>query len=145
MLEAHATHVAERPRLAPEVLLARNTSTRKPERDCLRRDPYASRVIAKPTLTRTADEYLAGNPKIAGVIVKTQTFSGFASVGAFVDYARFIADHHARGGASHWSPIQPSRQSQSSWPATSSAWRCGITRLPRAARTGMAQVGRRAS
>lgn len=48
------------------------------------------------TLTRTADEYLAGHPKIAGVIVETRKFPGFASVGAFADYARFIADHHAR-------------------------------------------------
>ena len=47
------------------------------------------------TLTRTADEYLADHPKIAGVMVETRTFPGFASVGAFADYARFIADHHA--------------------------------------------------
>src|SRR6516162_3628529 len=48
------------------------------------------------TLTRTADDYLVGHPKIAGVMVETRTFPGFASVGAFADYARFIADHHAR-------------------------------------------------
>jgi hypothetical protein len=48
------------------------------------------------TLTRTADDYLVGHPKIASVIVETRTFPGFASVGAFADYARFIADHHAR-------------------------------------------------
>ena len=47
------------------------------------------------TLTRMADEYLAGHPKIAGVMVETRAFPGFASVGAFADYARFIADHHA--------------------------------------------------
>jgi len=47
------------------------------------------------TLTRMADEYLAGHPKIAGVMVETRTFPGFASVGAFADYARFIANHHA--------------------------------------------------
>ena len=47
------------------------------------------------TLTRTADEHLAGHPKIAGVMVETRTFPGFASVGAFADYARFIANHHA--------------------------------------------------
>jgi SpoIIAA-like len=47
-------------------------------------------------LTRTADEHLAGHPKIAGVMVETRTFPGFASVDAFADYARFIADHHAR-------------------------------------------------
>ena len=48
------------------------------------------------TLTQAADAYLVGHPKIAGVMVETQTFPGFASVGAFADYARFIADHHAR-------------------------------------------------
>jgi hypothetical protein len=48
------------------------------------------------TLTRTADEYLAGHPKIAGVMVETRTFPGFASVGAFADYAGFIGNHHAR-------------------------------------------------
>ena len=47
------------------------------------------------TLTRAADEYLADHPKITGVMVETRTFPGFASVGAFADYARFIADHHA--------------------------------------------------
>ena len=47
-------------------------------------------------LTRSADDYLAGHSKIAGVMVETQTFPGFASVGAFADYARFIANHHAR-------------------------------------------------
>jgi hypothetical protein len=46
------------------------------------------------TLTRAADEYLADHSKIAGV-VETRTFPGFASIGAFADYARFIADHHA--------------------------------------------------
>jgi hypothetical protein len=47
------------------------------------------------TLTRTANEYLVDNSKIAGVMVETRTFPGFASVGAFADYARFIANHHA--------------------------------------------------
>jgi hypothetical protein len=47
-------------------------------------------------LTLTADEYLAGHAKISGVMVQTQRFPGFASVGAFADYARFIADHHVR-------------------------------------------------
>ena len=28
-------------------------------------------------------------------MVETRAFPGFASVGAFADYARFIADHHA--------------------------------------------------
>ena len=48
------------------------------------------------TLTRAADEYLASHSKFVGVMVETRTFPGFASVGAFADYARFIADHHAR-------------------------------------------------
>jgi hypothetical protein len=48
------------------------------------------------TLTRAADEYLAGHPRITGVMVETRTFPGFASVGAFADYAGFIAAHHAR-------------------------------------------------
>ena len=48
------------------------------------------------TLTRTADDYLTDHPKITGVTVETRTFPGFASVGAFADYARFIANHHAR-------------------------------------------------
>lgn len=56
--------------------------------------PIAREDVA--TLTRTVDDYLADHPKIAGVMVETQTFPGFASVGAFADYARFIADHHAR-------------------------------------------------
>src|SRR5690242_6449934 len=47
-------------------------------------------------LTRMADEYLAGHAKISGVMVQTQKFPGFASIGAFADYARFIADHRAR-------------------------------------------------
>ena len=48
------------------------------------------------TLTQMADEYLADHPKIACVMVETRTFPGFASIGAFADYARFIADNHAR-------------------------------------------------
>jgi hypothetical protein len=47
-------------------------------------------------LTRTVDEYLAGHAKISGVMVQTQKFPGFASMGALADYARFIADHRAR-------------------------------------------------
>jgi hypothetical protein len=46
-------------------------------------EAHATHVADKAILTRTADGYLAGNPQIAGVIVKTQTFPGFASVGAF--------------------------------------------------------------
>ena len=48
------------------------------------------------TLTRTADEYLADHPKIAGVMVETRAFAGYTSMGAFADYARFIAGHRAR-------------------------------------------------
>jgi hypothetical protein len=56
--------------------------------------PIAREDVA--TLTRTVDEYLADHPKIAGVMVETPSFPGFASIGAFADYARFVADHHAR-------------------------------------------------
>jgi ATP-binding cassette, subfamily B, bacterial HlyB/CyaB len=42
------------------------------------------------TLPRTADEYLADHPKIAGLMVETRTFPGFASIGAFADYARLL-------------------------------------------------------
>jgi SpoIIAA-like len=48
------------------------------------------------TLTDAADEYLASHSKIVGVMVETRTFPGFASVGAFADYAGFITAHHAR-------------------------------------------------
>ena len=48
------------------------------------------------TLTRATDEYLADHSKIAGVMVEMRTFPDFASIGAFADYARFIADHNAR-------------------------------------------------
>ena len=48
------------------------------------------------TLTRAAGEYLADHSKIAGVMVETWAFPGFASVGAFADYARFIADPRPR-------------------------------------------------
>jgi hypothetical protein len=34
------------------------------------------------TLTRTADEYLADHPKIAGVMVETRAFPGYTSVGS---------------------------------------------------------------
>lgn len=48
------------------------------------------------TLARAADEFLAGHPKISGVMIETPTFPGFASVSAFADHVRFVADHHAR-------------------------------------------------
>lgn len=47
-------------------------------------------------LTQTVDGYLTTHPKIDGVMVHTRTFPGFASLGSFADYARFIADHHTR-------------------------------------------------
>ena len=100
------------------------------------------------TLTRAADEYLTGHSKITGVMVETRTFPGFASVSAFAEYARFIADHHAVCGASHWSPTRRSRRSRSSWPIMSSAWRCGTILSPRVRRhwcgsgpEGMTEVG----
>src|SRR5262249_4646115 len=47
-------------------------------------------------LTRTVDDYLTAHPKIDGVMVQTRKFPGFASMGSFADYARFITDHHKK-------------------------------------------------
>src|SRR3954469_6293026 len=47
-------------------------------------------------LTRTVDEYLSTHPRIDGVMIKSETFPGFASMRAFADYTRFIADHHTK-------------------------------------------------
>jgi hypothetical protein len=84
------------------------------------------------TLTRAADEYLADHPKITGVMVATRTFPGFASVGAFADYARFIADHHAhvRRRIGHRFSSRAGRGVH----GQSRRWgcRCGTTRLPMA-------------
>ena len=85
-------------------------------------------------LMRTADEYLAGHPKIAGVTVETRTFPGFASVGAFADYASFIANHHAhvrRVALVTNSALAPVAEFMAN---TSLAWRCGTSGLPRARR-----------
>ena len=95
-------------------------------------------------LTRVADEYLDGHPKIAGVMVETRTFPGFASIGAFADYARFIADHHARGGVSHWSPIQASRQSRISWATNRGGADAALPVCRGRSGTGVAQVALRA-
>jgi hypothetical protein len=56
--------------------------------------PITRENVAK--LKRTAADYLASHPKIAGVMVETRAFPGFTSAGAFVDYVRFIAQHRAR-------------------------------------------------
>jgi SpoIIAA-like len=48
------------------------------------------------TLTRTVDDYLTDHPKIDGVMMQTRTFPGFASMGSFADYARFIADNRRK-------------------------------------------------
>jgi len=48
------------------------------------------------TLTRLVDEYLARHPKIAGVMVETPAFPGYADLAAFADHAHFVAGHHAR-------------------------------------------------
>ena len=86
------------------------------------------------TLTRTADEYLAGHPKIAGVMVETRTFPGFASVGAFADYARFIANHHAhvrRLALVTNSALAPVAEFMANHVV---GMRCGTSGLPRARR-----------
>ena len=56
--------------------------------------PITSEDVAK--LRATADEHLATHQEIAGVMLQTRTFPGFANLTAFADYVRFIADHHAR-------------------------------------------------
>jgi hypothetical protein len=48
------------------------------------------------TLDRTANEYLATHPKIPGVMIQTRTFPGFASIGAFGGYVRFVLGHRTR-------------------------------------------------
>jgi hypothetical protein len=68
-------------------------------------DPITRGDVA--TLMRTEDEYLPGPPKIAGVMEK-RTFPGFASVGAFADYAHSFPITMPAWVALHWSPIQPS-------------------------------------
>ncbi len=83
------------------------------------------------TLTRAADEYLADHPKITGVMVETRTFPGCASVGAFADYARFIADHHAHVRRLALVTDSALARSRSSGPITSCGCRCSTTRLPR--------------
>jgi hypothetical protein len=48
------------------------------------------------TLTKTVDDYLAGHPRVAGVMVETASFPGYAELAAFADHVRFVAEHRAR-------------------------------------------------
>jgi len=63
-------------------------------------------------------------------MVQTRTFPGFASLTAFADYARFIADHHAR--VRRLALVTDSALAP--WPITSSACRCGHSRSLRTRR-----------
>jgi hypothetical protein len=56
--------------------------------------PITSEDVAR--LSQTADEHLATNSRITGVLVHSQAFPGFASLTAFADYFRFIADHRLK-------------------------------------------------
>jgi hypothetical protein len=56
--------------------------------------PITRADVAK--LTRVVDEYLAGHATIAGVMVETPAFPGYAELAAFADHAHFVAAHHAR-------------------------------------------------
>jgi hypothetical protein len=47
-------------------------------------------------LTQTVDQYLATHPKVAGVMIETATFPGYAELGAFADHVHFVAHHHSR-------------------------------------------------
>jgi hypothetical protein len=56
--------------------------------------PITSEDIA--TLTRSVDEHLANHPKIAGAMIETRAFPGYAHPAAFADHMRFVADHYGR-------------------------------------------------
>jgi SpoIIAA-like len=47
-------------------------------------------------LEAAANGYLATHPKIPGVMIETRSFPGFASLGAFSGYVRFVLSHRAR-------------------------------------------------
>ena len=48
------------------------------------------------TLEAAANGYLATHPQIPGVMIETRAFPGFANMGAFSGYVRFVLSHHAR-------------------------------------------------
>ena len=48
------------------------------------------------TLEAAANGYLATHPQIPGVMIETRTFPGFANVGAFSGYVRFVLGHRTR-------------------------------------------------
>ena len=48
------------------------------------------------TLESAANGYLAMHPQIPGVMIETRAFPGFANIGAFSGYVRFVLSHRAR-------------------------------------------------
>jgi hypothetical protein len=48
------------------------------------------------TLEAAANGYLATHPQIPGVMIETRAFPGFASMGAFRGYVRFVLGHRTR-------------------------------------------------
>jgi hypothetical protein len=57
-------------------------------------DPIIGEDVA--TLTRSVDELLANHPKIAGAMIETRAFPGYADPVAFADHMHFVADHYGR-------------------------------------------------
>src|SRR6188472_2686577 len=47
-------------------------------------------------LAKTVDPYIAGTGDLAGIIVETPGFPGWASFGAMAAHLRFVKDHHKR-------------------------------------------------
>ena len=45
-------------------------------------------------LAKTVDPYIAGTGDLAGIIVETPGFHGWASFGAMAAHLRFVKDHH---------------------------------------------------
>jgi hypothetical protein len=48
------------------------------------------------TLTRAVDEHLTDHAKIAGAMIETPAFPGYADPMAFADHMRFVATHYGR-------------------------------------------------
>jgi hypothetical protein len=47
-------------------------------------------------LTRAVDEHLASRAKLAGAMIETPAFPGYADPMAFADHMRFVATHYGR-------------------------------------------------
>jgi hypothetical protein len=45
-------------------------------------------------LTEELGRFLASNQKLAGIVIRTKSFPGWRSFGAFVSHLRFVAAHH---------------------------------------------------